>query len=172
MPPAKPALAALLCGLMTLTGCAMTTPGTAVHTGPAGDLFISCTIPDDALLAAGLDPATERVGFFGEHFTHAKLCRWDGPWYSIGIFALTDTIEQIVSDPGYTGIRDITVADRDAVLFRDVYDPRDAFCLLGYTTRGGTILFSGIESSTVDDGGDICTATTDVARALDHVIPR
>lgn len=171
MTPDKPGITASLCGLALLAACTTSVPGTAVPPSPVDGLFVSCTIPDDALAAAGLDPASESVGFVGEQFTHAKLCSWDGPWYNIGIFAMTDTIEQIRAHPRYTGFRDVAINGRDAVLFRKAYDPRDELCFLGYTTRRGTIVFHGIESALVEDGGDICVVVTESARALDRHIP-
>lgn len=171
MSPNKPGIAASLCGLALLAACTTSVPGTAVPPSPVDGLFVSCTIPDDALAAAGLDPASESVGFVGEQFTHAKLCSWDGPWYNIGIFAMTDTIEQIRAHPRYTGFRDVAINRPDAVLFRMTYDPRDQYCFVGYTTQRGTILFLGIDHAVGQDHGDICAVVTEASQALDHHIP-
>ena len=67
------------CGSQTVAG----SPTPATQAGQPA--FDPCLLPDAALVAAGVDPATKDHDFFDVRMQGWNLCSWTADWYLLGV---------------------------------------------------------------------------------------
>ncbi|MFC4124471.1 DUF3558 domain-containing protein [Nocardia rhizosphaerae] len=78
-------------------------------------LFDPCGVPESALVAAGVDPASKDDNPFTVGRDDWKGCDWSADGYYIGIISTTHTLEEFRSNDRFHGFRDVTIGNRRAV---------------------------------------------------------
>ncbi|MDV2477625.1 DUF3558 domain-containing protein [Rhodococcus zopfii] len=158
-------------------GCSIDTaiPGRATKIVPA-TLYDPCTLPDDALHAIGVDPASTAPDFFGVQSEGWEVCAWEADWYFVTVAATDVTVEEFRARPKNTDFRSVVVGARDAYSFRSIYESEQALCDLAYPSARGTLLIRASAKGTErgrEEGlpEDPCAVTLRTAITLDPYIP-
>ncbi|WP_245671188.1 DUF3558 domain-containing protein [Nocardia amamiensis] len=125
-------------------GCGTTTNDSPTTTTSAAKaLFNPCTeIPDDALRAARVDPATEETGIGGVHQSGWEICSWKDPRgtsYSITVFSTARTAAEFEKKPGNVEFQDVTVAGREGRQFKVEGASKDLQCDVLFPASQGVV---------------------------------
>ncbi|MFF2086071.1 DUF3558 domain-containing protein [Nocardia sp. NPDC058176] len=119
--------------------------GTPVATSSApAPLWDPCSeIPDDAIRAVGVDPATEELGIGGVHQSGWEICRWrGGDKYSVAVFSTARTVSEFEQKPGQVDFRDVTIADRTGRQFKVEGASMDLRCDVLFPAQQGVVQIS------------------------------
>lgn len=167
------AAAAALCAAALLAGCAAVEgraePENATATEPS---FNPCDdIPDDAIRAIGMDPATESRDIFGVHQPGWNICGWNNSTHFIAVFTTNYTIGDIRRNSAYEGLSDGAVGGRAVVQYHDSTDRAGTTCDLATVSGSGTVIFSVSESGEEPPAHGPCTAVRAMATALMPFVP-
>ncbi|MBB5912490.1 hypothetical protein BJY24_001357 [Nocardia transvalensis] len=142
-------------------------------TSAAPALFDPCTaLPDDALRAAGVDPATKQIGAAGVHQSGWEICGWDAPQYSITVYSSARTVADYEKRPDYGDFKDVTFAGRAGRQFRSHGGTDDLGCEVVFPTAQGTIQISLLNSAVLDNLPSPCTLLPETAAALVPYLPK
>ena len=174
-------MAGIAAALLLVTACASSENGT-----PAADSsrpiataepatpepvegFDPCRdIPDDALAATGVDPATESSDVSGVEFTGWKVCGWEAPWYFLTVYLGEIGMDlAVLQNRQFTGFEPVTAAGRDAVRFTSTIDEPGASCLIAFPTQFGAVIFDVSARYLIPRPEDTCTV---VERHLNDLI--
>ncbi|WP_454195616.1 DUF3558 domain-containing protein [Nocardia sp. Marseille-Q1738] len=159
------AAGAVACG-DTMSGSPTTT------TTAAKALFDPCTgIPDDAVRAAGADPATEETGIGGVHQSGWEICAWDGPTYSITVYSTGRTVTEFESKPGNVEFKDVTVAGRQGRQFRVDGAAKYLECDVVFPAAQGVLQLSVSNRASLDNLEDPCTVLYRVGKSIVPALP-
>lgn len=172
-------LGALIAASAMLVGCGAAdsaeqsaTPGTE-STNKNPGLFEPCDIPDEALVAAGLDPATEDPDFFGVQATGWEACAWRGSWYFITVLSTTHSFEEVKTNPNNVEVVEVdTVAGRDAVTYRDKSDVQREVCDVAFASSAGAVVVRSHKRGTKEAEDDLCALAVRTANTLDRELPQ
>lgn len=135
------AVAAL--GVMGLVGCGSTSvEGQAETTAPQAGVpaFDPCSIPDEALRAAGMDPATESRDILGVKQPGWSLCDWSGDGTAITVFATAQDLSEVRENDRFTDFDPVEVDGRAAFTFREVTDKRNEYCDVVLASGADTVM--------------------------------
>ncbi|QKT09478.1 DUF3558 domain-containing protein [Rhodococcus sp. W8901] len=130
-------------GVLSLVGCGSTSvegqadPATP---GAAEPSFDPCSIPDEALRAAGMDPTTESRDILGVKQPGWSLCNWSGSNRLITIFASGRTLDEVRSNERFTDFTPVDVGGREAFTVREVSDKRNEYCDVVFTSGSDTVM--------------------------------
>ncbi|WP_084466996.1 DUF3558 domain-containing protein [Nocardia arthritidis] len=158
-----------------VVGCEDTTSGspTASRTTAAQALFNPCTgIPDEAVRAAGVDPATEESGIAGVHQSGWEICRWDGPKYFVTVFSTGRTVSEFERKPGNVDFEDVTVAGRPGRQFRVEGASKDLDCDVLFPASQGVVQLRVQGRASRDDLENPCTVLHRVGESIVPTLPR
>ncbi|MBF6093982.1 DUF3558 family protein [Nocardia cyriacigeorgica] len=167
------ATAALLVLTAQLAGCSgpdhQPEPQSASTTEPG--IWNPCTIPDETLTHAGLDPTTEIPAT--PQRPDILLCNWRSDpavWHHIVEITSTtiplDTYKRLPTTGAYT---DITIGGRTGIQYRPGDTTTQRRCDATFATTWGTITISTTTTGTPDDP---CQRNTVTATTLSSGIPR
>ncbi|MDQ1200589.1 MULTISPECIES: DUF3558 domain-containing protein [unclassified Rhodococcus (in: high G+C Gram-positive bacteria)] len=139
----------------------------------AMELFDPCTVvPDEAIRAAGADPATKDDG--GPlNSGQWKSCAWAGDSFFLDVQATTRTLDEFRSNPTYTELREVDVAGRTAaVSFRlaENADPSRS-CVVAFDWKRGTIAILIDTKLTHAAETDPCVAALGSSNVLSSYLP-
>ncbi|QKT09467.1 DUF3558 domain-containing protein [Rhodococcus sp. W8901] len=142
-------------GLLALTGCGTTSVGGQAETAqpPSGEpQFDPCSIPDDALRAAGVDPATQSRDIVGVKQPGWSLCRWRGPDYFVTVFAAGRPLDDILANDRFHDVTPVDVDGRSAFTVRESNDTRNEYCDVAFSSGPDAIMikstyFDGLPAS-------------------------
>ncbi|WP_327114823.1 DUF3558 domain-containing protein [Nocardia sp. NBC_01730] len=169
-----PLAAALVLGLAACGESTEATPATTT-TQAAGtsdvptQLFDPCTgIPDDALTAAGLDPATKQVGVGGVRQPGWEICGWKGADYTLGVFSTGGTLAEFERRPGNVDFQDVTIAGRTGRQFRVDGAVRDQMCDVLFPAGQGLLQLTLVNKTTADP----CDRLRSVGEAVVPALPK
>ncbi|WP_249644830.1 DUF3558 domain-containing protein [Nocardia sputi] len=155
-------------------GCGGTTNG-APTTGTSTttqSLFNPCTgIPDDALRAAGVDPATEEKGVAGVDQSGWEICRWKGSRYSMTVFSTGRTIAEFEKKPGNVEFRDVTVAGREGRQFKVEGASKGLLCDVLFRAARGVVQLRVSNLAGLDNLEDPCVTLYRVGESVVPVLP-
>ncbi|HEY5857017.1 MAG TPA: DUF3558 domain-containing protein [Aldersonia sp.] len=154
------------CGSETVQG----SPTPATQAGQPA--FDPCLLPDAALVAAGVDPATKDPDFFGVRLQGWNLCAWDADWYFLGVAAMTHSVDDVRANPKNTEIAPAVVGNRDAFTYREVSDTDRKYCDVAFGSSDGTILIMVDTKGSRHAVEDPCVVATRSANALDPYLPQ
>jgi hypothetical protein len=106
----------------------------------AMELFDPCTVvPDEAIRAAGADPASLEQGPSTESGKW-KHCTWTAPDYYLNISVTTRRIGELESNPNYVDVVGTEVPGRRGSLEYSIApDSRDQMCVVASPWSGGSI---------------------------------
>ncbi|WP_246010832.1 DUF3558 domain-containing protein [Nocardia mexicana] len=141
---------------------------------PAPALFNPCTsIPDDALRAAGVDPATKDSGIAGVHQSGFEICGWRGQQYSITVYSSARTVADYESRSDYGDFRDVTIAGRAGRQFRDKSGGASHLaCDVVFPAAQGSIQIELLNKASADNPPEPCAALNQAAGALVPHLPK
>ncbi|NLU84989.1 DUF3558 domain-containing protein [Rhodococcus sp. HNM0569] len=165
---------ALVAIALGATGCSGDDPSDETTTSAAAEPWDPCTISDEALVQAGLDPASEGPGLSAEA-PGWKTCRWESNDISVILGASTTTgVDQFRDNPENIDFQDVTVAGRQGFTYRDAQDDAGEFCWLTAPSQGVGILNMQVTRSpfTKDDTTPMCEWAVKVGGALIAGSPR
>jgi hypothetical protein len=170
-------LLTLLVGALAtgVVGCGDTTNGSpTTATSPnAQSLFNPCTgIPDEALRAAGVDPATEEAGIAGVHQSGWEICSWKGPKYSITVYSTGRTVAEFERKPGNVDFKDVVVAARQGRQFRVEGASKNLDCDVLFPAAQGVVQLATMNRAGQDDLEDPCAVLDRVGESIVPVLPR
>ncbi|WP_433608924.1 DUF3558 domain-containing protein [Prescottella agglutinans] len=162
-------------GVLGAAGCGSTSvEGQAETTKPeAGEpAFDPCSIPDDAVRAAGMDPSTESRDILGVKQPGWNLCHWRGSNQLITIFATGRTLDEVRASGRFTDFTPVDVDDRNAFTFREVSDTDNQYCDVVFTAGSDTVMIkSGYFTNQTPPEGP-CPLAIRNAQLLAPSIPR
>ncbi|QNG19313.1 DUF3558 domain-containing protein [Rhodococcus triatomae] len=173
----KPLIAATIALAATLTACGEPSTengagGTLTTPNKNEGLFDPCSIPDDALAAAGLDPATEDAGFFGVQRTGWEVCGWTGSWFFIDVLSTSHTFDDVKNNPANTDLAPVDLPGREAVSFRHVSDDDAEVCDVAFPSSSGTITVRSYKKGSEAAEESLCELALDYAHTFDEHLPR
>jgi len=166
-------LAGAACIVFAVVGCgSQTVEGSpTAATQPGQPLFDPCTLPDEALVAAGVDPATEDPDFFGVRMQGWNLCKWSASTYFLGVAATNIPIESVRKNPRNTAITPVTIGTRDAFSYREATPDNDEYCDVAFQSTDGAVIVRASMKRSADAQADPCAIAISSAQALDPFIP-
>lgn len=149
--------AALVAGCGTVEGAAV--PKNPTASEPA---FDPCDdIPDEAIRAIGMDPATEARDILGVHQPGWNICGWNNATHSVAVFSSNYSIEDVRRNPSNEEFADLMVRDRSAVQYRTAGYP--SVCDIAVPSVVGSVLVtaSSIRELSEGDPCEVARRTTD-----------
>lgn len=135
-------------------------------------LFEPCDIPDDAIRAAGVDPAKEYADFFGVQHTGWEACQWTGSWYYLTVLSTTHSFDDVKQNPNNIELQAATIPGRDAVTYRDVGDKKREICDVAFSSDGGAVIVRAGKKGSKPAEEDPCVMAVRGAVSLNDVLPR
>jgi hypothetical protein len=160
-----------------VVGCEDTTsdsPTTGSSTTVAQTLFDPCTgIPEGALRAAGLDPATEEPGVAGVRQSGWEICGWDAPNYLVTVFSTGRPVSEFESKPGNVEFKNVVVAGRQGRQFKVDGATKDLGCDILFTASQGVIQLRILNKAAAlgNHADDSCTILYRVGESLVPTFP-
>ncbi|WP_262498577.1 DUF3558 domain-containing protein [Rhodococcus sp. ANT_H53B] len=168
--------------LMLLTGCASATGDDATPTATSTTIaapttpWDPCTIPDEAVVRAGLNAETKESGIFGRDQYGFKICGWENQppasKYYFSIFVGFKGIDYIGDATTFDRLQPTRVGTRDATQYQQV--GADASLNCGVAFAAGALLLRAtiITDATVRNPPyDPCTELNAIVSALDSELP-
>ncbi|APE32752.1 hypothetical protein BOX37_00805 [Nocardia mangyaensis] len=168
-----------------VSGCGGGESGSAQPTTTTRDLekiivFNVCSeLGDDALLEAGLDPATKRVLTDPPTGVSTwRVCNWKSldNRYGVGsqrvdVFSTSHTLAETRVKESVTDLRDTTVGNRPGLIFREKNDPEA--CYVAFEAEQGMFEVAATWLSDEDNRtGDQCDLAAQYAAALEPNLPK
>lgn len=144
----------------TVVGCGRDAGPASASPTPSGsnaDPWDPCTIPDDAVRAAGLRTETKSNDPPTDLPPGWKICYWESSkgWYRLTIFSTSRLYEEVKSDRDNREGRDVKIGDKTGYQFGDIYDTKTCAVALGYGNR--TILTAVLAGGREYPAGADCT---------------
>ncbi|MGA9871192.1 MAG: DUF3558 domain-containing protein, partial [Rhodococcus sp. (in: high G+C Gram-positive bacteria)] len=136
-----------------------------------------CSIPDEVIAAAGLDPVSKSSMAADGYITPGwTICGWNGPagnpWYSYTVyFSSVYTLQDVRENPRNTGFSEIEVGGRPAESYNSGVTDRSESCDVAFDTAQGLAMF-GVQ--TLEAGGargDMCGVVTAHTEAISRSFP-
>ncbi|WP_169811508.1 DUF3558 domain-containing protein [Nocardia harenae] len=146
------------------------TPSTSTIAPEA--LFDPCTLPDDAIRAAGANPERRDDKALGTKRTNWTGCSWGADQYALRVLATTRGIDEFRDNANFGGFGPITIPGRDAYSFHEKVPTPDDNCSIVYPTPRGTIDFYVTYNLSTTVAEEPCTLALRAATALDPYLPR
>lgn len=155
------------------TACGDSTSETADPTAAPGP-WDPCTISDEALIRASLDPASEGPGSLAQGQPGWESCRWTGEDVNAILNASATTGEDHFRNfPGNIDFHELTVAGRPGFTYRQTGLNPDNFCWLTVPLEGGGSLNLQVTRSPFSHGTTpMCNWAVRVGEALVSAAPR
>ncbi|MGK2883562.1 MAG: DUF3558 domain-containing protein [Rhodococcus sp. (in: high G+C Gram-positive bacteria)] len=161
--------------LTLVAGCSADVTGTA--TAGQTEAFDPCTIPDDAIAAAGLDPASKDSMAEKGYITPGwDICTWQSSsqpaWYFYSIFFSPEhTVQDVVKDERITELTTTTIDGRDANQYKlEVAESSDS-CDIAFATQSGVATFTASRKGSRTDPGDLCAIVRSHTEAISSSLP-
>ncbi|NLE78403.1 MAG: DUF3558 domain-containing protein [Rhodococcus sp.] len=146
------------------------TPTTTAEAQP----WDPCTLSDEALRAATLDPVPSGTGAEGPGQPGWKGCEWKGEDFAVIVnSSATATVDQFRNGYGNTDFRDVMVAGREGFTYRDDRDEPGTFCWLVVPFESGGVMNMQVDRSPfTKDETSTCEWAMQVGDALVAEMPR
>lgn len=162
-------------GVLGTAGCgSASVEGQAETTKPeAGEpAFDPCSIPDDAVRAAGMDPTSESREIFDVKQPGWSLCNWNGANQMITIFATARSLDEIQANERFVDFTPVDLGDRSAFTFREVSDTDNQYCDVVFNAGTDTVMIkSGYFTNQTPPEGP-CPLAIRNAQIFEPTIPR
>ncbi|EOM78258.1 DUF3558 domain-containing protein [Rhodococcus rhodnii] len=165
--------AAVLAALaLSVAGCGTGETSGAPTTSAVPDAWDPCTLSDEALVRATLDPATEGPGLNSRKAGESS-CGWENDDIGLIITASsTGSTERFHNSPDNVDFRDLEVAGRHVVVFRQASDEPGTFCHMAVPfDSGGLALMQVGRSALTKDTTPMCDWALKVGDALVAEMP-
>ncbi|RVW02283.1 DUF3558 domain-containing protein [Rhodococcus spongiicola] len=172
------AAAAVAVGILALTGCGTAAGGGQAQTAMAQSeepMFDPCDVPEDVLLAIGVDPASEERDILGVKQPGWSLCNWnDSPGISflVTIFATGRPLEEILTNERFIDVTPIDLAGREAFTVRETSDTRNEHCDVVLAAGPDTLMLQTSLAKGLPPSESPCPRAIENARLLERSLPR
>lgn len=165
---------AVLPGLVACGSSKSGNPSASSETSAAPvKLFDPCTgIPDSALTAAGVDPATKESGIAGVHQSGWEICNWKGSKYYVTVFSTARTVAEFEHKEGNVDFQDVTVAGRKGRQFKVAGASKDLGCDVLFPAAQGVLQLRVLNKASLDNPEDPCKELYRVGDAIVPVLPQ
>ncbi|MFQ6393502.1 DUF3558 domain-containing protein [Nocardia sp. KC 131] len=154
------------------TGAVSATAAATKSADPDAGLWNPCGLPDSAVSATGLDPASKTKDVAGVDFDGWKVCSWraSARWYEFTTYSGTPTLNDFEKRRDLEGFTPRTVGSHQAVEFLRVGDTKRLSCGIAIEMPQGTVSFEVTTRPSVGKQGDPCVEVRrhaeDLARYL------
>lgn len=159
-----------IAGLLA-SGCTSHSSNHNTTTSPTyAQPFDVCSLPENVLRQAGLDPATKHPE---SPANHSIACQWHSDDVGVVINANTSlTVQDLRNEPGNTDFSDVTIAGRSGQQFNDTPDPITKTCSLAFPiSSGGVVVFLGDKPSLTHSSRPACELVQSVAAVVLPALP-
>ncbi|OZD83865.1 DUF3558 domain-containing protein [Rhodococcus sp. 05-339-2] len=163
------------CGGATKSAPAAEPTSSVVATPVEDEPWDPCTIPNDAIEAAGLDVNSKSTNLFGDAplSTDWMICAWRNPdpgsWYFLGVFSSDHDLAYL---KGNDQFGEFTVVNgTGAVQFRRTANYDEVSCGVAYEVVGGIVYFILDGRASREPLGDPCVEVERVGSALRPLLP-
>lgn len=168
-------LAAGACAVLVLAGCSEEVSGQPEVSGTPltkEQLFDPCTVPESALVAAGVDPASKDDNPFSVPRPEWKGCTWRAGDHYLSLFSTVLSMERFRENGSLHGFEDISVDNRPAVqyLLDDKNPPEQ--CGVVFDTGQGRVTLQSSRALSSKTTADPCAVAIDATAHFTDVIPR
>lgn len=166
-------VAGAACILFAVVGCGSEvvegSPTPATRAGQPA--FDPCLLPDEALVAAGVDPSTQDPDFMGVRKQGWNVCTWAADWYFLTVFATDHGIDEVRANPNNTELAPVAVGSRDAFTYREVTDRNRERCDVAFGTTDESVLIRVAKKGSRDAEEDPCAVVVRTANELGPYLP-
>jgi hypothetical protein len=155
------------------TGAVSVTAAATKSADPDAALWNPCDLPDSAISATGLDPASKTKDVAGVDFDGWKVCSWRAAarWYDLTILSGTPTLADVQQRRDFEAFTPRRVGSRKAVEFLDAGDDKRLKCGIAVEMPYGSILFRVLTRYSVGKQGDPCVEARRHAEDLAKFLP-
>jgi hypothetical protein len=147
-------------GTPTASGMAgaSTTAAATKPADPDAALWNPCDLPDSAMTATGLNPATKEKDVAGVDFTGWKVCAWRATsrWYDLTVLSGTPSLDEVRRRSDFEKFTPRTVGSHQAVEFLDVNDRDRLKCTIAVGVSYGSVMFRVFTRYEIGKQGDPC----------------
>ncbi|MGW5453378.1 DUF3558 domain-containing protein [Nocardia sp. NPDC003979] len=160
---------------LVLSGCGQSVDGQPEVSGAPltkEQLFDPCGVPESALVAAGLDPASKDTNLFSVPRAEWKGCAWRGGDHFISFMSTVYTIEEIRANDRYHDFKDVTVGDRKALRFTIGDEAVPVECEIAVETQQGRALINATKFVDSKSTIDPCVLAEDAAPHIIDYVPQ
>ncbi|WP_049793731.1 DUF3558 domain-containing protein [Hoyosella subflava] len=129
-------------------------------------------IPDDALIATGVDPETAFADTSEVPSPGWRICSWDGTGYALSVYTMVRTLDELYTHPMYHQFRDVTINGREGVEFHVIRDPEA--CTIAFPAAMGMtfVRTSLVLANRMPPGSTFCALAAQHAADLDPHLPQ
>ncbi len=140
---------------------------------PDAGLWDPCTLPDSALSAAGINPATKKHDVAGVDFEGWKICGWKDAanTYNFSAASTTHSLSEARNRSDYTDFVDTTVGGHKALQSRPAGSAHDLTCYLSIEVGRGVVEFDVANRASVKTTGDACAEVQRLTEAFVPFVP-
>lgn len=130
-------------------------------------------IPDDALEAANVDPATEESGIGGVHQSGWEICTWKGDKYHFTVYSTARSVAEFEQKPGQVDFRDVTIAGREGRQFKVEGASMDFACDVLFPAQQGVVQIGVLNRASLEpeELDDPCVYMRQVGEVLVPLFP-
>ncbi|WP_406234301.1 DUF3558 domain-containing protein [Nocardia sp. NBC_01009] len=155
----------------TTTGAASTTSTAAAtkSADPDAALWNPCDLPESAISATRLDPASKKKDVAGVDFDGWKVCSWraSARWYELAIYSGTPTLNDFKKRRDFEAFTPRTIGSRQAVDFLRVGDTKRLTCGTAIEVPQGTVSFEVSTRYEIGKQGEPCV---EARRHIDDLV--
>lgn len=156
-----------------VSGCSDEVQGAPVRAAGQAGLFDPCTaIPDEALRAAGVDPASEAKDVDGVQQPGWETCSWDGGGYYLTVFSTDHTIGEFWVKPDVRDVEDFTLNGRAAYTFRSGPANESFTCGVVLAVPQGLVMITVFVDYGLDYEVDACASVRSRTPFIEPYFPR
>ncbi|MEV0295402.1 DUF3558 domain-containing protein [Nocardia sp. NPDC050710] len=164
--------AAIAPGLVACGGSTSGNPTASTSSAPV-KLFDPCTqISDDALIAAGAQPASKETGIAGVHQSGWEICTWRGQKYSLGIFSTGRTVDEFERKDGNVEFQDVAIAGRNGRQYKVEGASKDLRCDVVFSATQGALQLMLINNAVLRNPEDPCVLLRRAGESIVPVLPK
>ncbi|NLU82097.1 DUF3558 domain-containing protein [Rhodococcus sp. HNM0569] len=166
--------AALLAVALGATGCSESGETDTPTTSTVAQPWDPCTISDEALRRATLDPATEGPGLTADP-PDQKSCGWENNDIDVIVTSFASaTPDQFHESLDNIDFQNVIVGGRQSVTFRQASDEPGRFCHLAIPFQDGGLALMQVARSAfaIDRNRSMCDWAVQVGEGLVAELPR
>ncbi|WP_235870715.1 DUF3558 domain-containing protein [Rhodococcus xishaensis] len=162
--------------VLALVGCGSGGDGQAETKAQAGEpVFDPCSVPQDVLLAIGVNPESEERDILGVKQPGWSLCNWnDSPGISflVTIFATGRPLEEILTNERFVDVTPVDLAGREAFTVRETSDRRNEHCDVVLAAGPDTLMIRTSLAKGLPMSESPCPRAIENAKLLELSLPR
>jgi hypothetical protein len=149
------------------SGCSTGVAGT-----PVAELWDPCTIPSEAIAAAGVNPTVIDSGGFDQDDNQWRYCSYRQDWFVLSIFSTTNSLKEIQDNAKSDSGMSTMINDRTAFSYSELPGTIDESCFVSLATSSGAIEFEVSEAGTEPRAEPLCGVAVRSAERLERATPR